>query len=89
MGLVVELTSASEIKDVIPELVGGVIPATADLDHAYVGAGAVELLVILYTPARLLHQLAVGGLVITAVGFTVIEIFLEGPSHPLTFGVTT
>ena len=47
------------------------------------------LLVMLKVFDRLLHQFAVAGLVITAVGLTVTKMVLVVPVHPLTVGVIT
>ena len=55
----------------LPPPVAGVMPVTSALVHVYVGEGVVLELVMLYVFDTLLHQLAVAGLVTTAVGLTV------------------
>ena len=65
------MTSVSVIELPLPLPVAGVIPVTSALVHVYVGAGVVLELVILYVLGTLLHQFAVAGLVITAVGLIV------------------
>ena len=81
-----ELTSVSVIELPLPLPVAGVIPATAALVHVYAGAGVVLELVILYVLGTLLHQFAVAGLVITAVGLTVTATSFVVPGHPFTVG---
>ena len=72
-----------------PAPVAGVIPGARALVHAYVGAGVVLLLVMLYVFDTLLHQLAVAALVTTDVGLTVTTTFLIVPWQPFTVGGIT
>ena len=73
----------------VPALAGLVMPATTALVHEKTGTGSLLLLVILYELDTLLHQLAVTGLVMTEVGFTVTVTFCIVPVHPFTVGVIT
>ena len=87
IGSVVVFSNVSVMIAPVPELAGLVIPVTAALDHSYVGAGDVLLLVILYVFDTLFAQFAVEGLDITAVGLTVTATLCCMPSQLLTVGV--
>ena len=81
----VVLTSVSVITAVLPDPARLLIPATTALVHAKV-AVLLELVAV-YVFDTLLHQLAVAGLVITAVGLTVTATSKVVPAQPLTLGV--
>ena len=85
IGSVVVLISVSVIVDVFPEPARLLMPPTTALVHANV-AVLLELVAV-YVFETLLHQLAVGALVITAVGLTVTARSKVVPAQPFTDGV--
>ena len=77
--------SVSVITEVLPDPARLLIPVTAALVQANV-AVLLELVAV-YVLETLLHQLAVAGLVMTAVGLTVTARSKVVPAQPLTLGV--
>ena len=77
--------SVSVITAVMPDPARLLIPVTAALVQANV-AVLLELVAV-YVLDTLLHQLAVAGLVMTAVGLTVTAKSKVVPAQPLTLGV--
>ena len=79
------LVSVSVISPV-PSPLAGVTSVTSARFHVNTGSGLVEL-VISYVFETALHQLAVGKLLTTDVGFTVTATSFTVPAHVFTVGV--